>query len=49
LLRRLYPQGQLTYPESLFGCGVPNAAAAAQSLQASLREIAASAASAAGP
>jgi iron complex transport system substrate-binding protein len=44
LLRRLYPQGQLTYPEALFGCGVPHAAVAAQSLQASLREIAAGAA-----
>ncbi len=45
LLRRLYPQGQLTYPEALFGCGVPHAAVAAQSLQGSLREIAASSAS----
>lgn len=44
LLRRLYPQGQLTYPEALFGCGVPNAAVAAQMLQGSLREIAASSA-----
>lgn len=40
LLRRLYPQGQLTYPEALFGCGVPRAAVAAQALQESLRELA---------
>jgi iron complex transport system substrate-binding protein len=39
LLRRLYPQGQLTYPEALFGCGVPQAAAAAQALQRSLHDI----------
>jgi len=44
LLRRLYPQGQLTYPEALFGCGVPQAAVAAQALQRSLRDIAGSAA-----
>jgi hypothetical protein len=39
LLRRLYPQGQLTYPEALYGCGVPRAAAAAQALQRSLHDI----------
>ncbi len=44
LLRRLYPQGQLTYSESLFGCGVPRAADAAAALQASLRVIATQAA-----
>ena len=44
LLRRLYPQGQLTYPESLFGCGVPRAAEAAQALQRSLRDVAGTAA-----
>jgi iron complex transport system substrate-binding protein len=44
LLRRLYPQGQLTYPEALFSCGVPRAAAAAQALQRSLRDVAGSAA-----
>ncbi|MET0291215.1 MAG: ABC transporter substrate-binding protein [Steroidobacteraceae bacterium] len=41
LLQRLYPQGQLTYSEALFGCGVPRAASAAASLQASLRSMAA--------
>jgi iron complex transport system substrate-binding protein len=40
LLRRLYPQGQLTYSDALFGCGVPRAAAAAQQLQSSLRDLA---------
>jgi iron complex transport system substrate-binding protein len=40
LLRRLYPRGQLTYPEALFGCGVPHAAVAAQTLQRSLLELA---------
>jgi iron complex transport system substrate-binding protein len=39
LLRRLYPRGQLTYPEALFGCGVPHAAVAAQALQRSLLEL----------
>lgn len=39
LLRRLYPQGQLSYPEALFGCGVPRAAVAAEALQQSLRSL----------
>lgn len=39
LLRRLYPRGQLGYPEAVFSCGVPQAAAAAQALQHSLREV----------
>lgn len=41
LLRRLYPQGQVRYPEGLFGCGVPRAAEAAAGLQQALREVAA--------
>jgi iron complex transport system substrate-binding protein len=37
LLRRLHPQGLLTYPEAIFGCGSPSAAAAALRLRPQLR------------
>ncbi len=36
LIQRLYPQAQLTYPEALYGCGVPKAAQAALALRAQL-------------
>lgn len=39
IIRRLYPQGLRVYPEALYGCGVPKAAAAAEALRASLEEI----------
>jgi iron complex transport system substrate-binding protein len=39
LIRRLYPQAQLTYPEALYGCGVPKAAQAALQLRARLLAV----------